>query len=287
MNDFYVYLHRRQDTNEVFYVGKGVGNRLITKHNRSIKWNSIVSESGGYLIEKYVENVSEEEALSIERKLIDNPPVDWKLVNSKLSMETKVICPEEFSKYFYIDETSPSGLRWKVDIYSGTKNNVLSVRKDSVAGNKYFRTNGKPKCWRIVLKGRTYYCHRVIMAISNQDFNEKWIVNHIDTNPFNNSLSNLELSTPALNSRKTNKHINNDSIGVVKITVPNGSRTGTLDYYCATWYDLNRKQHTVRFSCKKLGESEALKLATERRNMEINKLNECNAGYPVKESTCR
>ena len=37
----YVYIHKRKDTNEIFYVGKGTGNRLNQKTSRNIKANNL------------------------------------------------------------------------------------------------------------------------------------------------------------------------------------------------------------------------------------------------------
>lgn len=46
MKDFYVYMHRRNDTNEIFYVGKGVGDRARTYEGRNKDWLKIVYEHG-------------------------------------------------------------------------------------------------------------------------------------------------------------------------------------------------------------------------------------------------
>lgn len=46
MNKYYVYLHTRNDTNEVFYIGKGVNKRAYSKSNRSTYWKNIVKKVG-------------------------------------------------------------------------------------------------------------------------------------------------------------------------------------------------------------------------------------------------
>lgn len=43
---FYVYLHRKKSNGQVFYVGKGHGNRAFDKHKRSNWWKSIVAKHG-------------------------------------------------------------------------------------------------------------------------------------------------------------------------------------------------------------------------------------------------
>lgn len=50
MKDFYVYLHRRNDTNEVFYVGKGVGNRARSYEGRNKDWLDITYGYGRTVI---------------------------------------------------------------------------------------------------------------------------------------------------------------------------------------------------------------------------------------------
>jgi len=56
---FYVYQHRRNDTDEVFYVGKGSGKRINcgkkggTK-SRSQFWQNVVKKAGGFKAEKII-----------------------------------------------------------------------------------------------------------------------------------------------------------------------------------------------------------------------------------------
>lgn len=65
-----VYVHKRKDTNEIFYVGVG---RTIKRANQFIgrnkHWNNIVNKVG-YFVEVTHNNISWEEALSIEKYLI-------------------------------------------------------------------------------------------------------------------------------------------------------------------------------------------------------------------------
>ncbi|MES1979549.1 MAG: hypothetical protein V4451_16020 [Pseudomonadota bacterium] len=43
---FYTYVHRRADTGEVFYVGKGQGKRAYDKKHRSIFWKGVATRHG-------------------------------------------------------------------------------------------------------------------------------------------------------------------------------------------------------------------------------------------------
>ena len=68
MNIYYVYQHRRDDTGEVFYVGKGKGNRCFSK-NRNKHWKNI-SNKTSYSIEIVYDNLPSEIACLVEIGLI-------------------------------------------------------------------------------------------------------------------------------------------------------------------------------------------------------------------------
>lgn len=66
-----VYLHKKKDTNEVFYVGIGkMETRAHSKHNRNIHWKRIV-EKYDYDIEIIHTNLSWKDACDIEKSLIN------------------------------------------------------------------------------------------------------------------------------------------------------------------------------------------------------------------------
>lgn len=70
MNEFYVYMYRRNDTNDVFYIGKGKGYRaeMINGHNdHCVK----IANKHGFTIEYVQKNMSEDDAFELEKKLID------------------------------------------------------------------------------------------------------------------------------------------------------------------------------------------------------------------------
>ena len=69
MNHFYVYLHKRKDTNEVFYVGKGAKNRAYSTSNRNKYWHNIVNKAG-YTVEIISKNLNEKIAYQFEEVLI-------------------------------------------------------------------------------------------------------------------------------------------------------------------------------------------------------------------------
>lgn len=69
MNIFYVYAHIRNDSNTVFYIGKGKERRAFVKRSRSTYWKRIVQKAG-YTVKLLAENLSESEALELEILII-------------------------------------------------------------------------------------------------------------------------------------------------------------------------------------------------------------------------
>lgn len=65
----YVYLHTKP-SGEIFYVGKGNGYRAWAKNKRSDYWKRTVDKYG-YNVKIFIDNVSNEKALSIEKDLIE------------------------------------------------------------------------------------------------------------------------------------------------------------------------------------------------------------------------
>lgn len=67
---FYVYVHRRKDTNRVFYVGKGAGKRAWKHAGRNDWWHRIVKKHGR-TVEIVFRFDDENLAFLMERELID------------------------------------------------------------------------------------------------------------------------------------------------------------------------------------------------------------------------
>lgn len=66
---FYVYLHKKKTTGEVFYVGKGKGRRINDNSRRSSSWKQVV-KSCGIIREYYLTGLQEWYALELEADLI-------------------------------------------------------------------------------------------------------------------------------------------------------------------------------------------------------------------------
>ena len=67
---FYIYQHRKADTNEIFYVGKGKGTRLNQSKGRNQYWHRVVAKHG-FVAEYIAQNLDEELAFLAEMEAID------------------------------------------------------------------------------------------------------------------------------------------------------------------------------------------------------------------------
>lgn len=94
---------------------------------------------------------------------------------------------DEYQELFYIDESSPSGLRNKVA--RGSR-----APKDAITGSKTSRGYFKVGC-----KGKTYLVHRIVYVLQFGEIPENMLVDHRDTDPSNNKVSNLRLATSTQN----------------------------------------------------------------------------------------
>ena len=71
MNDFYVYEHIRNDTGQIFYVGKGRKKRAYRSDGRNEYWKRIVKKSNGFSINFFATNLKEKDSFNLEIKRID------------------------------------------------------------------------------------------------------------------------------------------------------------------------------------------------------------------------
>jgi hypothetical protein len=67
--DFYVYAHIKASTNEIFYIGKGLGNRAWRKDGRGTYWKRVVAKHG-LKIKILIDGLQEWAAFEFERDYI-------------------------------------------------------------------------------------------------------------------------------------------------------------------------------------------------------------------------
>ncbi len=158
------------------------------------------------------------------------------------------------------DETSPSGLRWKVSMKNGK-----GVNSD-FAG--YKRPNGY---WFTGVDKRQYQNGLLVLLLNNHYPTDGDVVDHLDGNPSNNSIENLRFVNRAVNSRNR-KLPSSNYTGVHGVYTQN-------DMVCASWHDLSGALRRKYFSINKHGYEVALRLAIEFRQTQICALNESGAGY--------
>lgn len=165
----------------------------------------------------------------------------------------------KWNDYFYYDESSPTFLRHKIK--------RANVVKDGPAGHVrkhdgYVHVN---------LYKRGYCIHRVIWELFNEPLTENEVVDHIDGDKLNNSISNLRKTTELINQKNKRKYSNNSS-GVTGVSY---NPTG---YWVAHWRE-NNSMRSKYFSIGKLGNEEAFKKACEYRSTKLNELKEQGDEY--------
>jgi hypothetical protein len=68
-NNFYIYAHYKPDGN-IFYIGKGRNKRAWNTYGRNMFWHNTINKHGGYEVVLLYENLSEEDALRLEKEEI-------------------------------------------------------------------------------------------------------------------------------------------------------------------------------------------------------------------------
>jgi hypothetical protein len=143
---FYTYIHRRNDTNQVFYVGKGTKKRAYSKGQRNRWWHFVVNKYG-YEIEICANWKSEQEAVDHEILLtqcfrdMKHPLVNMTdggggITGYRHTEQTKKLIAKASKKQIYTVERRTA------------ISNALRGNKNGL-GNSGNTTKGRPK-----LKGR-------------------------------------------------------------------------------------------------------------------------------------
>lgn len=274
-NDYYVYGHYLKDNGILFYVGKGRRNRKLSNTGRSKEWKQITENNEWYAC-VIKDNLSETQALEFEKELISK---ESNLINRMLSTVTKNI-PQEVLDYFYYDETSPSGLRWKKSIIGSNGRTYKAI--GDVAGIQKDTSQGKDRRWIVKFLGNSFYAHRLVYSL-HYSLNPLLVIDHIDGNPLNNKLSNLRAITQEINSRNAERRSSETSTNIIGVAKVKRSRLKCVQYV-ATWYE-NGKLKSKEFSNAKMTDEQAFQMACDFRANKIKELNEQGAGYTERHGT--
>lgn len=189
----------------------------------------------------------------------------------------------DLSEVFYYDETSPSGLRWKIDVpYKGLFGGSASkVKVGDIAGTKQKSRKNSKYRWKIKYQQKAYMAHRVIYQLMIGPIDKNKVIDHIDGDSTNNILSNLRVVVQGLNAKNTSKARSNKT-GHTGVSF--SDREG-YEYYCAMWVDITGKRCNKYFSVCKLGKEEAFTQAIAYRQEQIRLLNDQGAGYTDRHGT--
>lgn len=268
-NRFCVYVYRRISDNKVFYIGNGSYERpyVISSRSKEIKEEF---KNNNATVEIIFSGLTKIQAEIIEGEFLDeyvgNRTEVFDLLNKAKKTLTKPLSYEYLSQYFYYDETSPTGLRWRVD-RKGT-GSALIVKVGDVAGG-ILKTNKKNKPYSSVcLDYVRYTTHRIVYCIYNKcDLNPYQIVDHIDGNSLNNRGENLRAVTMqdnAINTNRCEKQSNNKT-GVVGVSL---NKSAGRTYFLAQliFKDGYKKIKLIKyFRIEEHGKEEAFRLACEAR----------------------
>lgn len=172
----------------------------------------------------------------------------------------------DWNSLVYYDETSTTGLRWKVGRVC-PKMNRRVTKIGAEAGSK------KGKRSVLTIDKQSYYSYRIVYTICKGPIPDGMEVDHLDGDCTNNAIWNLELKDSPRNNRNMKKSGRNTS-GVTGVSHMNSKG---CEYWVAYWVDGKLKAKC--FNIAKLGEEEAFQQACEHRARMIAELNEQGAGY--------
>lgn len=197
--DKYVYLHKDKE-GVVRYVGHGNKDRPFefSKSKRSKKWNNLFSEVRPD-VEIVAQDLSYLEAIELENSLIKK--YRDTIVNVDLAVPPPEMDYDWFDTWFYVDETSPTGLRWKAQRHRSRK------YAGDIAGSLLTKDGGK-QYWQIKLDYKVYKVHRVVYLLCYGDIDSSLVIDHIDGNGLNNRIENLRLVPQFVNGMNKSKSRN-------------------------------------------------------------------------------
>jgi hypothetical protein len=178
--------------------------------------------------------------------------------------------------WFYYDETSPSGLRWKYDRRRGRGRGYVFIEAGMPIGTK------TEKGYYVVeVEYETAMVHRIIWEMHNGHLEDYQLIDHMDGDRGNNRLSNLAVKTQDENARNI-KMMSTNKTGVCGVHC---RYSKGIKKYVATWRNTDKREGTKSFSVNKYGEVDAFRLACEYRLKMIEQLNNQGAGYSERHGT--
>jgi len=117
-------------------------------------------------------------------------------------------------------------------------------------------------------KTKRIYLHRFIWYLHNGVPKEGYMIDHIDRNPLNDSLSNLRLATPQQNMMNRSKHKNNTSgfSGICKLVKRDNRRKTIYEYsYWGAYIKYKGKEYKKHFPYTEEGLQQAIQWRKEKQ----------------------
>ena len=224
---FCVYLHKRSDTGEVFYVGSGTLTRANTmsKSVRNSLWYSIYS-SVGCNVEIHKQGLSKIEAEEIESALINSLKLTNNLTNIKKVSSNRTLYKKDFEDVLYYSDESVTGLRF----FKQPKGRAITTLD---AGSLGKRATTSPT-YSVCVNFKHYQVHRVIWALIHGECPADMVIDHIDGNGTNNRIDNLRLVSPSQNNK--NRASSKPSSLARNVTDFNSKYWSVRDHNNKTWF---------------------------------------------------
>lgn len=175
--------------------------------------------------------------------------------------------------------------RSKVEYSSTSPTGLFLIGTTKSTGEKHFDKYGSPSSIRLRFNGRRYLIHRVIWVLNFGSISEDLQIDHIDGNPFNNTIENLRLVTPRMNQRNRSKNINNKTgeHGVAYHKTSNNSG-GYNEYIRVVWVANNKQKH-ADFNLKRFTSFEdAVEFAALYRELALAGDNSYSKSHGIRES---
>lgn len=181
---------------------------------------------------------------------------------------------------FAEDSNSPTGLIWKVDRYRGTNSSTCFIKAGEIAGYIHVCKERNLKYAKVKFKNKSYAIHRILWIMRNGSLEDDLVIDHIDGDGLNNSISNLRKVQNTVNLRNQRVYRNN-STGNTGVSF---TKTGKRTYVTAQWHNQlgNCKKH---FSVLKLGLLPAYAKAVLYREQMIRELNDQGFKYSSRHGT--
>lgn len=183
-------------------------------------------------------------------------------------MQNKLDYNIDWSTSFELNEKSPSGL---IKVKNGYGKPIIPYS----VGTKIFQKSGDPGAWMIYFNKSRYVAHRTIWVMVYGSIDPSLVIDHLDGNPFNNSIGNLSLKTTADNARNARKYRSNTT-GTTGVSI---TKVGGRYYYRVEWIEISGKIVKRAFSIDDLGDGTAKSLAIACRTQQIERLVSEGADY--------